>query len=373
MRLFASLALLRHYYIVRKSGLFDGDYYTETSDPAPPKILPLLAHFLLIGGAAGRGPHPLFDSGWYLTQNPGVKAKSANPLVHYLLRGAQQGCDPNSYFDTKWYLAHNKDVAQAGINPLVHYLKHGAAEGRDPSPKFDTKWYVGEYKDVARAGINPLAHYLRYGRAEGHRAPTPEALLVTSTSNIVPRDDGSLEFITGDPQLHLSFATRAYINQICLLLSCHIEVIEGDYFDPRLYIDYGDGISEDHAFYLAKTDKEHWQALLPMPCLIKTIRLDPSSRRGVIRPAELFVRPVDLHTFFKQLLSGEVASESLTKTVLAIAQFAAEKRRRRTPDSKSLFGDYALSTIAGIVAKSLNVLLSRKALMFRRMKVKLNT
>ena len=354
MRLSDSVALLHHYYIVRKSGLFDGDYYTETSGPARPKILPPLAHFLVEGGAAGRSPHPLFDSGWYLTHNPGVKATSANPLVHYLLRGARQGCDPNSYFDTKWYLAHNKDVAQAGINPLVHYLKHGAAEGRDPGPRFDTKWYVGVYKDVARAGINPLAHFLRYGIAEGHRAPTPEALLVKSTSNIVPRDDGSLEFINSDPQLHLSFATPAYINQICLVLSCHIEVIEGDYFDhPRLYIDYGDGISEEDAFYLAKTDKEHWQALLPMPCLIKTIRLDPSSRRGVIRPPEFFVRPVDLHTFFDQLLSGEMANESLTKTVLAIAQFAARKRLK-TPDSQSLFGDYHLSTITTGLAKSLN-------------------
>jgi glycosyltransferase involved in cell wall biosynthesis len=354
MRLSDSLALLRHYYIVRKSGLFEGDYYRETSDPARPKILPLLAHFLVIGGAAGRSPHPLFDSGWYLTQNPVVKAKSANPLVHYLLRGARQGCDPNPYFETKWYLARNKDVAQAGINPLVHYLKHGAAEGRDPSPKFDTQWYVGVYKDVARAGCNPLAHFLRYGRGEGHRAPTPEALLVTSTSNIVSRDDGSLEFINGDPQLHLSFASSVHINQICLVLSCHIEVIEGDYIDPRLYIDYGDGISEDHAFHLAKTDKDHWQALLPMPCLIKTIRLDPSSRRGVIRSPELYVRPVDLRSFFDQLLSSEVAKESLTETVLAVAHFAAEKRGK-TPDSKSLFGPYALSTITGILAKTLNV------------------
>jgi len=117
MRLSDSLALLRHYYIVHKSGLFDGDYYTETSGPARSKVLPPLAHFVMEGGAAGLSPHPLFDCGWYLSQYPKVKAKRANPLVHYLLRGARQGCDPNPYFDTKWYLAHNEDVAQAGINP----------------------------------------------------------------------------------------------------------------------------------------------------------------------------------------------------------------------------------------------------------------
>ncbi|MCI0558987.1 MAG: glycosyltransferase family 2 protein, partial [Nitrososphaera sp.] len=176
---------------------------------------------------------------------------------------------------------------------------------------------------------------------------------------IVPRDDGSLEFLNGDPQLHLSFAASAYINQICLVLSCRLETIEGDYHNPRLYLDYGEGISEQHAFYLAKMDKDHWQAFLPMPCLIKAIRLDPSSRRGVIRPPELSVRPVDLHSFFDQLISGEVAEASLTKTVLATARFAARKRGK-TPDSKSLFDDYTVTTIAGALAKSLNFATSER-------------
>jgi O-antigen biosynthesis protein len=354
MRLSDSLALLHHYYIVRKSGLFDGGYYTETCGPVRPKLLAPIAHFLVEGGAAGFSPHPLFDSDWYLTENPDVKAKSANPLVHYLLRGARQGFDPNPYFDTKWYLARNKDVAQAGTNPLVHYLKHGAVEGRDPSPKFDTKWYVGEYKDVARAGINPLAHFLRYGRAEGHRAPTPENVLVASTSNIIQRDDGNLEFVNGDPQLQLSFATQAYTNQLCLVLSLHMEAVEGDYLEPRLYLDYGEGISEDYAFYLTFTGTGHWQALLPMPCLIKTIRLDPSSRRGVIRPPEISVRPVDLNAFLDQLLSGEDAvKQKLTETILAIARFV-KLGCRKILHSESLFAGYTVSAIAGSASKSLN-------------------
>jgi O-antigen biosynthesis protein len=354
MRLSDSLALLRHYYIVRKSGLFDGDYYTETSGQFRHKFLPPIVHFLMEGGAAGCGPHPLFDSGWYLAQNPGVKAKSANPLVHFLLRGARQGCDPNPYFDTKWYLAHNKDVAQAGMNPLVHYFKHGAAEGRDPSPKFDTQWYVGAYKDVARAGINPLAHFLRYGRAEGHRAPTPVAVLVTSTSNIVSRTDGSLEFINGDPQLHLSIFSQTYTNQLCLVLSLHMEAIEGKQLDPRLYIDYGHGLSEHYAFYLTKKDNHHWEGLVPMPALINTIRLDPSAGRGVIQPPEIFVRPLDLSAFLDQLLSGEdAAKERLTETVLAIARFV-KVDSRKILHSESLFAGYTVSAIAEAAAKSLN-------------------
>jgi hypothetical protein len=294
MRLSDSLALLRHYYIVRKSGLFDGDYYREANGPLRHKILPSLAHFLVEGGAAGRSPHPLFDSGWYLTQNPGIKAKSANPLVHYLLRGARQGCDPNPYFDTKWYLAHNKDVAQAGMNPLVHYLKHGAAEGRDPSPKFDTQWYVGVYKDVAKAGINPLAHFLRYGRAEGHRAPTPGEVLVTSTSNIVMRHDGSLEFINTDPQLHLSIATRAYTNQLCLMLSLHVEAVGGDYLEPRLYLDYGDGIRGP--CFLSHLDEQRSLAPLQLTSLwLRPPKTKVDQRTNQDQPAGQKSQAVGLH------------------------------------------------------------------------------
>lgn len=355
MRLSDSLGLLRQYCIVHRSGLFDGDYYTETSGPVRPKILPRLAHFLLKGGAAGYSPHPLFNSGWYLTQNPEVKASCVNPLVHYLLCGARQGCDPNPYFDTKWYLAHNKDVTQAGMNPLVHYLKHGATEGRNPSPKFDTQWYIGVYKDVARAGINPLTHFLRYGKAEGHRAPTPQALLVTSMSNIVPRRDGSLQFINGDPQLHLSFAPQTYTNQPCLLLSLHMPTIEGNQLDPRLYLDYGDGLSEEHAFYLTFTDKDHWQALLPMPCLIKSIRLDPSTGRGLIRPPRVSVRPIDVGGFLDQLLAGEdAAKQMLAETAVAIAKFL-KQRRGKIPSSMSQVAGYAVSAFAEAAAKSLNV------------------
>ena len=96
MRVSDTLALWPHYYLIHKSGLFDVDYYMDTSGPMRRRLLPPIAQFLMEGSTTERSPNP--------------------------------------YFDTKWYLAQNKDVAQAGTNPLVHYLKRGAGEGRDPSP-----------------------------------------------------------------------------------------------------------------------------------------------------------------------------------------------------------------------------------------------
>jgi hypothetical protein len=132
MRFSDTLALLPNYYMIHKSGLFDVDYYMETSGPMRRQLLP--PQFLMEGSAAEHDPHPLFDTGWHLTRNPDARAISVNPIVHFLRLGASQGWDPNPYFDTKWYLAQNKDVGRAGTNPLVHYLKHGAVEGRDPIP-----------------------------------------------------------------------------------------------------------------------------------------------------------------------------------------------------------------------------------------------
>jgi O-antigen biosynthesis protein len=132
-----------------------------------------------------------------------------------------------------------------------------------------------------------------------------------------------------------------------------MEMIEGDHLDPRLYLDYGDGYSEDYAFYLTQLDKDRWRGVMPMPCLIKTIRLDPSCKRGVIRPPELSVRPVDLSSLFEQVLSEESANESLMKTVRGIVKLA-ERKRRKSPDRA-----WTVSTLTGAISTALNASTSK--------------
>jgi hypothetical protein len=142
-RLFGRFAELRHYYAVRRSGLFDSHTKSLGHDVRFP-----LVHFLMHGAARGLSPHPLFDSGWYLARNQDVKSGSTNPLIHYLREGKKRGYDPNPYFSTRWYLDHNNDVVKSDMHPLTHYFKYGAAEGRDPSAKFNTKWYITVNPDV---------------------------------------------------------------------------------------------------------------------------------------------------------------------------------------------------------------------------------
>ncbi len=72
----------------------------------------------------------LFDSDWYRRTYPDVGIAGIHPVKHYLLAGAAEGRDPGPAFSTRRYLERNPDVAARGLNPLVHFLRYGRREGR---------------------------------------------------------------------------------------------------------------------------------------------------------------------------------------------------------------------------------------------------
>lgn len=67
----------------------------------------------------------LFDSDWYLERYPDVAEAQFDPALHYLRHGAGEGRNPGPWFDTKNYLeALNGELGEQ--NPLLHYLSHRA-------------------------------------------------------------------------------------------------------------------------------------------------------------------------------------------------------------------------------------------------------
>jgi len=76
----------------------------------------------------------LFDKNWYVQNNHDVVQANINPALHYLYYGGMEGRDPGPNFSSTWYLETYEDVRKAGINPLVHFLRHGRAEGRRICP-----------------------------------------------------------------------------------------------------------------------------------------------------------------------------------------------------------------------------------------------
>lgn len=100
----------------------------------------------------------LFDDDFYLENNTDLYLSSNDLLKHFLTKGYKEGRDPSAYFSIKYYLDTYKDVKAANVNPVLHYLKYGAKEGRNPSSKFCTISYKKEHN--LTDGINPLTHYL---------------------------------------------------------------------------------------------------------------------------------------------------------------------------------------------------------------------
>ena len=70
----------------------------------------------------------LFDSEYYLAKNEDVKKAKINPIKHYLKFGWKEGRNPSAEFDGNSYLNRRPDVRVAGICPLVHYIKFGRNE-----------------------------------------------------------------------------------------------------------------------------------------------------------------------------------------------------------------------------------------------------
>lgn len=72
----------------------------------------------------------MFDSDFYLQNNPTIRLTKINPLLHFIRYGWKKGRNPSAFFDTNYYLSHNLDVKETGINPLYHYIRYGRYENR---------------------------------------------------------------------------------------------------------------------------------------------------------------------------------------------------------------------------------------------------
>jgi hypothetical protein len=71
----------------------------------------------------------LFDAEYYLVTYPDVAERNIDPLVHYLEEGARQGRNPYPDFDAEFYLEECRQRGEQPRNPLLHYIRIGAARG----------------------------------------------------------------------------------------------------------------------------------------------------------------------------------------------------------------------------------------------------
>ena len=70
----------------------------------------------------------LFDHQYYLAYHPTLARKKIDPCLHYLVYGGFVGRDPSPNFDSSYYLSHMPGVKKSGVNPLIHYIRDGKSE-----------------------------------------------------------------------------------------------------------------------------------------------------------------------------------------------------------------------------------------------------
>lgn len=104
----------------------------------------------------------LFDPDWYIVKYDKLLNPGGNPLAHYLEDGLAMGLNPSPRFDTEHYLKSNPDVAEAGVHPFLHFIFNGKAEGRAPlghsEEDYSRIYPVSKPKYVPRVALRgPLA------------------------------------------------------------------------------------------------------------------------------------------------------------------------------------------------------------------------
>ncbi len=198
----------KRYRVIKKSGLFNEEYYRAENLDLPLNFLDPIIHYLEYGHVEGRNPNFLFDTSWYWSRYPLIAKKKINPLYHYLTAGWKEGKNPNGMFETAYYLNENPGVVGAKINPLTHFINDGVKQRCNPNPLFDTKYYIEQNKEVSLLGHNPLVHYMQYGVWEGRLPAKPEGILDKSLkiSILVP--------VYNVPEKYLRACIDSVINQV---------------------------------------------------------------------------------------------------------------------------------------------------------------
>ena len=104
----------------------------------------------------------LFDADYYRDRIPGLQGTSKNPLIHYVDFGRGEGKSPSPLFDPQFY--QQTYCTDSLGDPFAHYLEHGIQNHNRPCRWFDPHFYQQQYLQSEQIDIPPLKHFLHVGR-----------------------------------------------------------------------------------------------------------------------------------------------------------------------------------------------------------------
>jgi O-antigen biosynthesis protein len=229
------------------SPYFDVAFYRALNHDALREDEDALLHFLELGIAELRSPHPLIDLRYIVSRNPLILGETATvdglldlldhdlvdpspyfnvefyaaqrggarggSLLDFLTGGAQQGRRPTEMFDPAWYHAQYDDAPADEYLAARHFIILGDGAGRAPSAGFDPAYYCKRYPDVAVSGLPPLMHYLLQGRRERREIVADEAVLAAArilpAGHALPTDAATIRDADADIRARIAAAKQA--------------------------------------------------------------------------------------------------------------------------------------------------------------------
>lgn len=151
--------------------LFDPDYYAMHT--VIPAFVTPLYHYLTSDNRKKSNPHPLFWDYYYCNQMNKAKrddclklCKELTPLGYYMKHGYKETFNTHPLFDQSYYL--NKVTSKGKLRcdiPLLDYITSPHGNRVDPHPLFSESFYYQNSLNLDKS-VNPLIHYLKHGWKE---------------------------------------------------------------------------------------------------------------------------------------------------------------------------------------------------------------
>jgi len=108
----------------------------------------------------------LFDEEYYLRHNPDVRRADVDPLMHFVKYGWKEGRNPSADFDVQFYLQSNPSLLSANFNPLVDYLRSGSAPAISSNSAGRSAISLTQFKRVRRRIGNSWKYLQKFGLIE---------------------------------------------------------------------------------------------------------------------------------------------------------------------------------------------------------------
>jgi hypothetical protein len=195
----------------------------------------------------------LFDAEYYVAAYPDVAQRNVDPLVHYLEEGAREGRNPHRDFDSAFYLEQCRERGEQPSNPLLHYIRIGAARGFTTRPEASGRRRGAGKPPGAtdRMGLPPILVAIEalgvVGTPDGNSqlsvsgwalAASPIAEITVSIHGQIV---GTATYGLARPDIARLYPERAGAAECGFILAFDLTGLEGGAVEPLLTVRTADG------------------------------------------------------------------------------------------------------------------------------------